>query len=279
MRKTTLILICLLVAATCCPRHAQAQLYLGLRGGATLPQSLYADSRMSDNEWMFTQGHQLKGGVGKGWLAGLDIALALPFAKGLEIVASTDFMQSGMNSDVQEYYSKYYIHRYSQCSSYLMELPRLRNIPLLAGLQYSYPLTTLVSLYGLAQIGANLRLITPWTLAYADAGWTYPPDNEALQYNNMKVCTYTPATTLALRFGGGFIIKNVVTLGFSVNLVGASPLVWDQQETVRYYTGGTLNELVNNTRIEYYNLRPVYVGVSLGYRSKVSNAQRHVQDW
>ena len=261
------------------PRTAPAQVYAGLHGGITLPQGFYADSRMSDHEWMFAQGHQLKAGAGRGWTAGLDVAYALPFVKGLEVLFCADFMQSGMNKDVQEYYDKYQSRHLSQCTAYEMKLPRLRHIPLMAGVQYSFPLTTTVSLYGQALAGVNLRYITPWILAYADENWTDPSADGSLKYNNMKTCTYASAATLALRLGGGFMVKNTVTLGFNINLLGASPLVWDEQETVRYNIYGNIKELNNTTRVEYYDIRPVMVTISLGYRLKVANAQRHVQDW
>ena len=75
------------------------------------------------------------------------------------------------------------------------------------------------------------------------------------------------------------MVKNTVTLGFNINLLGASPLVWDEQETVRYNIYGNIKELNNTTRVEYYDIKPVIVTISLGYRLKVANAQRHVQDW
>jgi hypothetical protein len=193
-------------------QQANAQLYIGLHGGATVPVGFYAESRMSDNEWMFTQGHQRQAGAGTGWAAGVDFSYAMPFHSNLEILLAADFMQSGVSRDVEEYFTLRFSQRYNQCSRYEMILPRLRNIPILAGVQYRFPLTTTINLYGQALAGINLRYITPWSLSFADAEWNFPSDDESLLYNTVKVYTYAPATTFALRLGGGFFIKDIVSI-------------------------------------------------------------------
>ena len=260
-------------------QQANAQLYIGLHGGATVPVGFYAESRMSDNEWMFTQGHQRQAGAGTGWAAGVDFSYAMPFHSNLEIILAADFMQSGVSRDVEEYFTLRFSQRYNQCSRYEMILPRLRNIPILAGVQYRFPLTTTINLYGQALAGINLRYITPWSLSFADAEWNFPSDDESLLYNNVKVYTYAPATTFALRLGGGFFIKDIVSIGFSYNILGASPLIWDQTETVRYNVYGNLHVIKNETHVDYYDLNPTLVLISLGVRLKAFSGSRRVQDW
>ena len=260
-------------------QQANAQLYIGLHGGATVPVGFYAESRMSDNEWMFTQGHQRQAGAGTGWAAGVDFSYAMPFHSNLEIILAADFMQSGVSRDVKEYFTLRFSQRYNQCSRYEMILPRLRNIPILAGVQYRFPLTTTINLYGQALAGINLRYLTPWSLSFADAEWNFPSDDESLLYNNVKVYTYAPATTFALRLGGGFFIKDIVSIGFSYNILGASPLIWDQTETVRYNVYGNLHVINNETHVDYYDLNPTLVLISLGVRLKAFSGSRRVQDW
>ena len=165
-------------------QQANAQLYIGLHGGATVPVGFYAESRMSDNEWMFTQGHQRQAGSGTGWAAGVDFSYAMPFHSNLEILLAADFMQSGVSRDVEEYFTLRFSQRYNQCSRYEMILPRLRNIPILAihgdadkVMPYDYgypfavadPLNTLIvdKMYGATSIieqanrlGYQSRLVT-----------------------------------------------------------------------------------------------------------------------
>lgn len=271
-----LSLLLLLTVAT--PR-LHAQLYVNLHGGITLPQGFYADSRMSDHEWMFTQGHQLKAGAGHGWAAGLEVSYAMPFHKNLETVLSADFMQSDPNRDVQDYYTHVYTRHYSQCSRYEMQLPRFRNIPLMAGLRYCFPLTSLFDLYGEALAGVNFRSFTDWTLAYADANWTQPEGVEEAEFNNMKIYRYSPARTFALRLGVGFLIKKKVSIGASFNILGQAPLSWNQEETVRYNIAGEINQITTSNHVDYFNINPTLLLVSIGYRFQLFSGARHVQDW
>ena len=76
MKKLTPFILFMLLLATGGLHRAEAQLYVNLHGGLTLPQGDYADSRMSDHEWMLAQGHQHKGGAGRGWAAGLEVSYA-----------------------------------------------------------------------------------------------------------------------------------------------------------------------------------------------------------
>ena len=260
-------------------RQAAAQLYVNIHGGMTQPQGYYADSRMSDHEWMLAQGHQLKAGAGRGWAAGLEISYAMPFHSNLEAVLSSEFMQSGVSRDVKDYYEQVYALRYSQCSKYEMKLPRFRNVPVLAGVRYCYPLTTLFDLYGEALAGINIRMISDWTHAFADGNWTAVDGQEFAEYNNVKVCRYTPTTTFAFRLGVGILIKKMVSVGASFNMLGKGPLSWEQEEITRYSVYGDIRENRNSTQIDYFNINPTLVMVSVGFRFKAFSGARHVQDW
>ena len=256
-----------------------AQLYVGLHGGATLPQGFYADSRMSDNEWMLAEGHQLKGGAGRGWDAGLDISFAMPFHPALEIAFSADFMQSGPNRDVREYYELTYTRRYSQCSHYEMRLPHYRNIPILLGVRYSYPIATGIDLYGEALAGINHRTITDWVLTFTNPPWTPQENMPYPEYNNIDIRTYTPATTFTFRLGAGFLLKKKFTLGASFQMLGKAPLAWDRTVTTRYDIYGNISEYTDQTHTDYTDLNPTLVLVQLGYRLNPFAGARHVQDW
>ena len=256
-----------------------AQLYVGVHGGATLPQGFYAESRMSDNEWMFSGGHQHMAGAGRGWAAGIDISFAMPFHTPLEAVLSADFMQSGPNRDVQEYYEISYARRYSQCSLYEMKLPRYRNIPIFLGVRYSYPVATTVDLYGEAFAGVNYRTFTDWSLTYTKEPWTTQPELPYPEYNNIDIHTYTPATTFAFKLGAGFIIKKKITLGASFLQLGKAPLAWDRTLITRYDIYGNVSENTDQTHTDYTDICPTLVLVHLGYRINPFKTTRHVQDW
>ena len=257
----------------------RAQLYVGVHGGIILPQGFYAESRMSDNEWMFAEGHQHKAGVGRGWATGLDISLAMPFHPALEVVLSADYMQSPPNRDVRDYYELSFARRYSQCSLYEMHLPKLRNIPVLLGIRYCYPITIGIDLYGEALVGINRRIISDWLLAFTKEPWTLQEELDYPEYNNIDIRSYTPATTFAFRLGAGFILKKKYTIGASFQMLGKAPLAWDRTVTTRYDVYGNISEYTNTTHTDYTDINPTLVLVQLGYRLNPFAGARHVQDW
>lgn len=255
----------------------KAQVYIGVRGGVTLPQGYYAESHMSDNQWMFTQGHQKMAGAGRGWSGGVDVSFALPVHPALEFTFQADFLQSGVSSNVEEYYDIRWANRFQSCSQYVMELPKFRNIPLMLGVRYAYPTSKTIDFYGEALAGVNLRYISDWNFAYSESNWPITNPQTFDDYACVDLRTYAPATTFAFRLGAGFIIAKKVTVGASFNMLGSSPLVWDQTVSSRYDLYGTI---VDNTRTEhadYYPINPTMLMVHLGYRFPAGG--RTVQDW
>lgn len=268
------LFICLLLT----PR-INAQIYVGLHGGVTLPQGFYADSRMSDNEWMLTEGHQFKAGAGKGWIGGIDISYAMPFLPDLEVTLSGEYMQSGVSRDIKDYYEIIYVQRYSQCQNYEMNLPLYRNIPILVGVRYSYPLGGIFNLYGEAMAGINFRSLTDWTTTFANSNWTLSDGQTFTDYNNIDIRRYNRATTFAFRLGAGILIKKKVSLEANFNMLGTSQLSWQQTQTSFQSLGSETIEHTSHTHVDYTDLNPTLVTVCLGYRLNVFKGGRHVQDW
>ena len=226
------LLLCLAAPA------AKAQVYIGVHGGVTLPSGFYADSKMSDYEWMLAGGHQLKGGAGKGFSAGIDVAYAMPFLSDLSVILEAEFMQSEPNADVKKYHEAH--------NDIDHTLPKYRNIPILAGVRYSYPIGKYYDLYGEALGGVNIRSITPYTYG-------------------ASVFTYDNATTMAFRLGAGVIVRDLVSLGASFSMMGKAPLEGDYS-------------LPSFTK--YTSLNPTMVSITLGFRiNPFKGLTRHVQDF
>ena len=218
--------------------EAHAQLYIGVHGGTTLPTGYYAESKMSDGEWLLNGGHQFKCGAGQGFTAGLDLAYVMPFLSELSLLLEGEYMQSEPNEDVKKYHSLHYPD-----GDYT--LPKYRNIPILLGFRYCYPLGKYYDLYGEALGGVNIRSITPYT-------------------RGLVVSNYENATTMALRFGAGIVVRDLVTLGASYSVMGKTPLEGD-------YTP-------YNTK--YTSINPTMVSICLGFRiNPFKGLSRHVQDY
>ena len=217
----------------------RAQLYIGLHGGATLPTGYYADSKLADGEWMLQGTNQMKVGAGAGFSAGLDVAYAMPFLTDLSVIVEAEFMQSEPNKDVKEWHSKHGTE-----GEYT--LPKYRNIPILAGVRYSYPIGKYYDLFGEVLGGVNIRTITPYV-------W------------GARTNTYDNATTMAFRIGAGIVVRDMVTLGAGFTSLGKAPLTGD------YYSAAD----------QKYNIvKATMVTVSLGFRINVMKGlTRNVQDY
>ena len=271
--STTLFVLLLALGG----QELQAQFYVGVQAGVTLPQGFYADSRMSDNEWMFAEGHQLKAGAGRGWGVGLDLSYAIPAFPSLEVVFQGNYLQSGASRDVREYYDIIYKNRYSQCSNYLMELPQFRNVSLQLGVRYCYPMGG-IDLYGEALAGVNLRFISDWKLLYTRNEWMPVEEMEYPEYDNIDIRSYGNATTFAYSLGVGFLFKKTVTVGANFMMLGSSPLTWDRYTATRYNLYGDIVEHEDHQHVDYTPLNPTMVMVKIGYRLKPFHT-KHVQDW
>ena len=278
MKKRHITAVALLLLFCCAATSLKAQLYAGIHGGYTLPQGYYADSRMSDNEWMFAEGHQQKAGAGKGWGAGIDISYAMPFFPNVEVTFSGDYLQSGVSRDVKEYYEFSYANRYSECSQYLMKLPKFRNVTLLLGVRYCHPLGGIFDLYGEALAGANIRMISDWTLVYTKGDWLPDENYDFPEYNNIDIRNYNNATTFAFSLGAGFLVKKTVTVGANFMMLGKSPLTWDRHSATRYNIYGQVVEYPDDRHVDYTDMNPTMVMVKIAYRLQPFKT-KHVQDW
>ena len=269
----TFVLLLLALAG----QELHAQLYIGLQAGASLPQGFYADSRMSDNEWMFAEGHQHKAGAGKGWAAALDISFALPPLPSLEMTFQANYLQSGVCRDVREYYDFIYKNRYSQCSRYLMELPSFRHLSMQLGLRYCYPMGG-IDFYAEALAGLNLRFISDWKLLYTRGEWL--PVEELLypEYDNIDIRSYNNAATFAYTVGIGFLFKKSFSLGADFMVLGSSPLSWNRYTASRTILNGAVVEHEDSRQTTYTSINPTMLVVKVGYRLKPFHT-RHVQDW
>lgn len=256
----------------------KAQLYLGAHLGLSLPQADYADSRMSDNQWMFSEGHQQWAGAGRGWGGGLSVDYALPFHPNLEIAFEADYLRGGVNRDVREYYQFSFQNRYSQCSHYQMVLPKFQHISLRLGMRYCYPLGGIFDFYGEALAGVNFRLVSDWALLYTRNEWVPVEGIEYPEYDNVDIRKYDPAATFAFSVGTGVLIKKSVSVGASLMMLGSSPLSWDRYTATRYNVYGNIAAYEETRHVHYTDIAPMLVMVKVAYRLQPFNT-RHVQDW
>ena len=243
-----------------CLLPLRAQFYIGVHGGVTLPTGYYGDSRMSDYEWMMIEGHQLRAGAGTGFSAGVDFSFPMPFLSDLSALVSADFMQSTPNKDVSSYYANHY-------AAEEVVLPQYRNIPIMLGFRYSYPLGTFYDLYGEAQMGVNLRQLTEFK---------YPVgSNKIFSYQ------YDDSYSMAFHLGVGIMIRDLVSVGAGVNLMGRKPLKGTFTRIDKTSTPEGPEEVSKSEPYnpEYTTIKPTMVYINLGFHiNPFKNYTRRVQE-
>lgn len=267
-----LLLLPLLLLLLPLGNSLRAQAYIGVHGGVTLPTGYYADSKLCDFEWIFLNpGHQKKVGAGTGFFGGIDLAYAMPFAKGLSLQITGEYMQSGFGKDVQDYLDREVEAGTAAHEKYEMVCPQLRNIPVMAGLRYSYPLGVYYDLYGEVMAGVNFRTITDWKIFSSDENLSV---DEVWQYDQSK--------TFAFRLGVGVVVRDIVTLGASYTMLGQSTLQYDYSRTDTRTTAAGTQHYIDDSRFddEHYTFNPSMVMITLGLRiTPFRSMTRHVQDF
>lgn len=269
MRKYCIVTLLLLLLPSGLLR---AQLYVGVHGGVSLPVGFYADAKLCDREWIFLNpGHQKKVGAGTGFFGGIDVAYAMPFAKGLSVLVTGEYMQSGFGKEVQAYLDRTAEAGAAAHETYELTAPQLRHMPVMAGVRYSYPLGIYYDLYGEAAAGISFRSVTDWKIFYSDESLSV---DEVRQYDLSK--------TFAFRLGMGVAVRDIVTLGASYTLLGQSPLRYSYSRIDTRSTAAGPQHYSEEYRFddEHYKLRPTMVMITLGLRfTPLRSMTRTVQDY
>lgn len=258
---------------------AQAQLFVGVHGGATLPTGYYGDSHMSEHEWMLTQGHQKKAGAGTGFAAGIDVSFAMPFYSNLEVLLQADYMQSGPSKDVKAYYEQVFPHKYGSFKECSYTLPKYRNIPIYLGVRYSYPMGRIFDLYGEAMCGVNIRMITDFSQKGATTDYRTEGGDYFDEYSFEERYSYDNRTTFAFQLGVGILIKGWVTVGANFGWLGNGLLTFDKTENNTYVFGDQTSNNPRTEHVDYYDINPTMVTVKLGFRLPVWSGAGHIQDF
>ena len=274
MKRITFFLFLALAAIT-----AQAQLYIGLHGGVTLPTGYYGESSMCEHEWMLCEGHQKKAGAGTGFAAGIDISFAMPFYSNLEVLLQADYLQSNPSKDVQEYYETVFPRRYANFDDCSYTLPKYRHIPILAGVRYSYPMGRLFDLYGEAMCGVNIRMISDLSQRGITTDYTTESGRHYDEFSFEEHYSYDNSLTFALQLGVGILIKSCVTVGANFCWLGSAPLTGTKAENNTYTVAGQTSTNPNRWDITPYDINPTMVTVKLGFRLPVWSGAGRVQDF
>ena len=138
------------------------------------------------------------------------------------------------------------------------DIPSYINIPLMLGINYDYNITTDLSIWGEAGVGANLRIITPWTGKDSTGSIDYDYlDSEELVYEYK----YDNAITLAAQVGLGAKLMDKFSLGIHYYYLGYDVV----HGTVNYETNHTGEIEVNKSVFKGIIVNTSMLVVRMGY--------------
>lgn len=126
------------------------------------------------------------GAAGTGFGLGLKYQFSIPQIENLRFLIGAEVMWNPLNSDAKDYIENEVMEEDVNTA-----LPNYLNIPLMAGLNYSFGLTEKVKLYGELGLGLNIRIVTKFMFG----------GEETVKYHN--------ATSFAYQLGVGVLFDKV----------------------------------------------------------------------
>ena len=126
---------------------------------------------------------------------------------GFGVFISGDFIFNGLKGTFKNWYDE------EEKTAEKLKRHRYINIPFFAGLNYKYKINPTWSIWGEGGIGPDLRFITSYKISGEDAGWSYTEEGN-----------FDMQTSFAFQVGGGFMINNLVSIGFHYYGLGKSKL-------------------------------------------------------
>ena len=155
------------------------------------------------------------GAAGTGFGLGFKYQFSIPQIENLRFLIGAEVMYNPLNSDAKDYIDEIIETQKAenQTADYMdvnTTLPNYLNIPLMAGLNYSFGLTEKVKLYGELGLGLNIRIATKFMLENEERGsiddgyyyYDYAGRSEVtLKYDN--------TTSFAYQLGIGLLFDKV----------------------------------------------------------------------
>lgn len=260
-RKLTFVLAVLLLAGL----SVNAQTHFGIRFGGVFPTGDFGEAKIKDiddiSKWVLI-GESKEGGAGVGFSLGMYWKFDIPSVSGLGIVFSFDGIYNGLNGDLNDFFDDLEDLRWddSDVIEYETTTPKYLNVPIMLGVNYSYPLKDGLSVFGEAAVGLNVRLITNYEMNYIYD--TYKDTDSGRDYYSVAISNvyeYDVATSFAFRIGTGITIKDKYSIGVDYFGLGSARVKGEYK-----YERVALDSRKDNTKFKFKELSPTMLMVRFG---------------
>ena len=246
MNKILSVIAFAIILMMALPLSAQTNVFMNFAGA--FPSGEFADG---DDSSFGLITNDSEGGAGLGFNAGLKINVPVS-VKGLSVMISLDGIYNGLNSELKEYFEDYVDTHESNYDEYIFKKPQYINVPVMAGLNYTYRFNDQIGLFAEAGLGPNLRIITKME-----------EYKETATYKTEDTRQYDPKISLAYQFGGGLEFNRRFIVGLSFYNLGSSKVKGKDIEKIKYKAGSS------NTDTDKFSLKrvqPTILLLRLGFK-------------
>lgn len=225
---------------------AQTNVYLNLSG--VVPTGDFAEG--DENEWgLMTEDNE--GGAGLGFNAGLKFNIATG-VNGLRAMITMDAIYNGLNSDLQDAFEDAIDSGEDNFKDYSLTKPRYVNIPVMAGVNYTYEFNNKFGLFAEGGLGPDLHIVTK--------SEEYRENASAKTTSTIE---YKPQLSLAYQLGAGVEINKRFIMGLSFYNLGSAKVKGEESYKVKYTNGGSAS---NSAKFSLKRITPTMIMLRVGFK-------------
>lgn len=247
MKKLSILILAAVFMLTGSKMQAQTNVYFHL--SAAIPTGDFADGNIYDNgtDWaLVTDAISRYGGAGIGFNAGFKFNIATG-VKGLSAMITLDGIYNGLNSDFHDSFEDIEDNYNNSFTT-----PKYINIPIMAGINYTYHVNSKFGLFAEGGIGPNLLLITQYEETY---------QNNYISSKPIITTTieYKPTISFAYQIGTGIELGKKITIGVNFYKLGTSRIKGR-------YTKEENNSVISTHQIKCGRINPTMVMLNVGFK-------------
>jgi hypothetical protein len=140
--------------------------------------------------------------------------------------------------------------------------PYYLNIPLMVGLNYSYPLTKEMKLFGELGAGFNIRYISPWKLTGVQK-YIFANSSEDTWMQVKETCSYETVATFAFYVGAGLYFTDNLYLSVYYSFLGKGDVAANIEATLSAEYVQPYN--ANSQYLQLGSVNPSILSFNIGY--------------
>lgn len=247
-----------------------------INAGVSVPVSSFSKMAYDDNTGVTDCGlfdNDINGGATTGF--NIEAKVLFPTkTEHLGITIALDVHYNGLNSNANSYLSLFCntlatiwgqglsegeVLLSSTCN--LDKRPYYLNIPLMVGLNYSYPMPNGMKLFGELGAGLNIRYISPWKLTGVQK-YIFANGSEDTWMQVNETFSYETSATFAFNIGTGLYFTDNLYLSVFYSFLGKGDVAAEIEST---WSAEYVQPNTNSQHMQLGSITPSILSFNLGY--------------